>query len=324
MAPVGRPMTVLEGVDYSYGRAGGAALAAAGKRFAVRYVSTAIAGGYLTAAEAADLHAHGIGVAFVFEGAATGALAGAGQGNADGATAKAALALLGVPADRPIYFAVDFDASDAQLVAVDAYLRGAAGPLGAARVGVYGGIRTIRHCQAAGSARWYWQTYAWSAGQIAPGIHLLQYSNGQVINGASVDFDRSYPDDFGQWGGDMIDPTKDLGAYEAHIAPAVVYADRAGTTKLIDSWAGGPAGVYSRAAPTTSVPNMSHGPAAIRINMGTVTAPRLVIGWVDDSKVPYPAAPAAATGPTAADVAAAEAKGYAAAKQAAIAATEGI
>jgi hypothetical protein len=81
---------------------------------------------------------------------------------------------------------------------IDAYLAGAASVLGRERVGVYGGAVIIDHCQAVGSASWFWQTYAWSGGRVCPGIHLYQYQNGQTINGGSVDFTRSMQDNYGQ------------------------------------------------------------------------------------------------------------------------------
>ena len=207
-------MTV-EGVDFSSSRPGGAALAAAGKVFVVRYVPTGVGPKDLSPAEIADYHGHGISICLVFETTAGRALAGKVAGASDAAIAKTRAAALGFPATTPIYFAVDFDATDAQLGAVDAYLTGAASSLGIGRVGVYGGLRTIRHCQATKTASWFWQTYAWSSGVVAPSIHLLQYQNDAHIGAASVDLCRAYPVSYGQWapagvqggpnvGGDMV------------------------------------------------------------------------------------------------------------------------
>jgi hypothetical protein len=191
---------MTEGVDYSFGRPGGAALKAAGKVFAVRYLSyTGDGGKGIHAIEVDDLHAHGVAIAFVFESIAGRARGGHDAGAADGRASLAALTTLGVPTDRPAYFAVDFNATPNDYPLIDAYLAGAAEALGASRIGVYGEASVVDHCKASGSARWFWQTYAWSGGIVSGNAHLLQYRNSQTINGAAVDFDRSLKADFGQW-----------------------------------------------------------------------------------------------------------------------------
>src|SRR5450830_2155709 len=40
---------------------------------------------------------------------------------------------------------------------------------------------------------------AWSAGKISTRTHILQYSNGQTVGGASVDLNESKQADFGAW-----------------------------------------------------------------------------------------------------------------------------
>jgi Rv2525c-like, glycoside hydrolase-like domain len=198
---------MIEGVDFAAGRPGGAALVAAGKKFVVRYVPyTIIVNGTatwvskgLTAAEVADYRAHGIDMALVWESTANRALSGYAAGVADATTAKAAAARLGFPATCAIYFACDFDALVTEYPAIDGYLQGAASVLGLVRVGVYGHNRLVAHCRTAGTATWLWQTYAWSYGVIAAGIHLYQYLNGQTVAGSLVDLDRAYQANFGQW-----------------------------------------------------------------------------------------------------------------------------
>jgi len=187
----------IQGVDLSFARPGGKALAAAGKHFVVRYLTGD--GKALGGHEAKDYHQHGVAVCLVFESTKGRALDGAQAGRDDGARAEAAATALGVPPEVPIYFAVDFDATAGQQPAIDAYLRGAGSAIGDERVGVYGGIRVLKRCRANRTARWFWQTYAWSGGKIAPFIHLYQYRNHQTINGGLVDFDRAYRPNFGQW-----------------------------------------------------------------------------------------------------------------------------
>ena len=188
---------MFEGVDYAWARPGGAALTAAGKTFAGRYL---LAGGGkgLTAGEVVDLHTHSVAVFVIFETSATEALNGFAAGAADARAAVAQLAACGLPA-LPVYFATDWDVLLAQDGAVDQYLAGAASVIGVARNGLYGGEQIIRHCQASGSASWFFQTYAWSGTPTVwlPGVHIQQYRNGQNING-SVDFCRAMTADFGQ------------------------------------------------------------------------------------------------------------------------------
>ena len=199
---------MTEGVDYSFARPGGAALRAAGKSFAVRYVPyQGDQGKGLKADELADLQANGIAVGLVFESTAGRMLDGYGAGVTDATVSLASAALLGFPKDRPIYFACDTDTTADQLASVRNYLDGAASVLGRARIGVYGEYDVIDHCLGTGAATWFWQTYAWSGGRLHPMAHLYQYQNDQAINGAAVDFDRALVADFGQWGGEVLDTT---------------------------------------------------------------------------------------------------------------------
>jgi Domain of unknown function (DUF1906) len=189
---------MLEGVDYSSSRPGGAALAAAGKYFACRYVPY---GGFskgLNRAELDDLRAHGIAVALVWEQVTSRALQGAAAGTADALTSQAAVVSLGFPPTTPIYFAVDFAGTLAQQPAINQYLSGAASVIGKARVGVYGSYDVLNRCRANGTAAWFWQTYAWSGGAIASYAHLYQYHNGANVNG-SVDLCRAMQANYGQW-----------------------------------------------------------------------------------------------------------------------------
>ena len=199
---------MTEGVDYSFARPGGAALRAAGKSFAVRYVPyQGDQGKGLKSDELADLQANGIAVALVWETTAGRMLDGYGAGVTDGTLALASAALLGFPKDRPIYFACDTDTTADQLASVRNYLDGAASVLGRARIGIYGEYDVIDHCLGTGAATWFWQTYAWSGGRLHPMAHLYQYQNDQTINGAAVDLCRSLVADFGQWGGEVPDTT---------------------------------------------------------------------------------------------------------------------
>lgn len=192
----------IEGVDYAFSVPPVNALTAAGKYFAVRYGGPGSAGKQLTQAELAGLNKAGIAVVANAEGAAAG-FRGTAAGQSWARQALAHFTALGMPADRPIYFSVDWDAGPADWPDVDAALRGAASVVGAARVGVYGSYATVEHCARAGTARWFWQTYAWSAGKWSSRCHLQQYRNGVTIGGADCDLDRAMQSDYGQWGAEM-------------------------------------------------------------------------------------------------------------------------
>lgn len=191
-------MSAVEGVDYSWGRPGGAALRAAGKSFAARYLWPGGPGGKgLDAAEARDLADNGIALVLCFEGFADGWRGGRAAGLRDGAAAAAELRALRLE-PAPVHFAVDRDTTAADWPVVDAYLAGAGEGLGdPSLVGVYGEADLIDHCAAAG-IRWLWQTYAWSRGRVSARATLLQYRNGASLGGAAVDLDRALAADYGQ------------------------------------------------------------------------------------------------------------------------------
>lgn len=190
---------VIEGVDYSVARPSPPGLYAAGKRFAVRYVGPGSAPKHLTAAELAALTAAGLEVVANAEGAA-GGFTGAAAGRSWATFALAACKALGMPVGRPIYFSVDWDAGSKDWAGIDAALKAAAAVVGGDLVGVYGSYDTVAHCLAAGTARWLWQTYAWSSGRQHPRANLYQYKNGVTVAGGDVDLTRALTVDYGQWG----------------------------------------------------------------------------------------------------------------------------
>jgi hypothetical protein len=224
----------MKGIDYSFARPGGAAIRADGNEFVIRYVPYPGDGGKgITADELADLRAHGLAVGLVFESVAERHLAGFAAGQADAVTSLRALTALGFPPATAVYFAVDFDAQPRHYPAIDDYQRGAASILGMERVGVYGSYAVIGHCKAAGTAMWFWQTYAWSGGQRNV-AHLYQYSNAVTLNGGAVDLNAAYGDEQGLWMPEEEDDMalaeevaqlrKDLGVAQTRIAQLEVQA----------------------------------------------------------------------------------------------------
>ena len=190
-------MTAIPGVDYAWSHPGGSALQKAGKKFACRYLS-ADASKNLTRAEADDLAAHDVWSVVVWETSANRALGGKTAGVSDAQRAAAQATAAGMPSSRPIYFAVDFDATEGQQAAINAYLDGAASVIGLDRVGIYGGYYPVKRALDAGKARWAWQTIAWSGGQWDSRAVIRQGAQ-ITINGVSCDLNTAVADDYGQW-----------------------------------------------------------------------------------------------------------------------------
>lgn len=185
----------MKGVDYAWGPKPYDAFKQQGIRFAMRYISHDNSKD-LSYAEKRELHKRGIGVGLVFESTANRALSGFANGAVDAKYAAARASLLGMK-DVPIYFAVDFDATDRQKPLIREYLRGCASVLGRNRVGVYGGYWVVKDCYEHRACDWFWQTYAWSGGMVHPATHIYQYHNGVRINGLSVDLNMSRKQVFG-------------------------------------------------------------------------------------------------------------------------------
>ena len=194
---------LLEGCDYVAGPPA-AVLRRHGFRFVCRYVSTPGNPKNLGRAEAHELLRAGLGIVVVFETTARRALAGRTAGRADAVAAERQLRTVGAPRRQPVYFAVDFDTnplSAGELALVVDYIRGAAQELGVSRVGVYGGLRTIEACDAAGVCRYLWQTRAWSGTPPVwhRGRHLEQPASTVVVGGHTLDIDRALRSPFGAW-----------------------------------------------------------------------------------------------------------------------------
>ena len=182
----------------------------AGVTFVCRYLSEVNAQTVLkllTAGEAKMLSEAGIAIVSNYEWYATRPLEGASAGADDAHIAASQHAGCGGPADRPIYFSVDFDMTAAEESAVGAYFKGVASVIGLPRTGAYGSAGVLKYLFDNHLITWGWQTYAWSGGEWEARAHIQQYQNGVVLAGHSVDYDRATVADFGQWkvgGGTMI------------------------------------------------------------------------------------------------------------------------
>jgi hypothetical protein len=203
--------TSANGCDYSGGQPGGAALAANGMQFAVRYVTDGGPGfstKLLTAPEASDLQANAVAVVSNWEYGASQAANGYAQGVQDATTALQLATAAGMPAGRPIYFSVDYDepGDQATIDAVNSYFSGANSVIGVSATGIYGGFWPVMRALNAGVVSWAWQTTAWSwtgvyteTPMLDPRINLYQEPAAVNINGVSCDVDYAFTDDYGQW-----------------------------------------------------------------------------------------------------------------------------
>lgn len=190
------------GLDYSSGRPAAAALKTAGVSFVARYIGSTVRGTgrsakWLTPSEAKARHDDGLAVVVVFEYAAKRPEDGGPAGTADAHTAVAELAYCDLPADLPVYWAVDYDTTVGPHIR--AYFKAIAAVVGVKRVGAYGSYRVIKALLDEGLITYAMQTYAWSGGKWDPRAQIQQYLNGQTIGGASVDYDRAMHADYGQW-----------------------------------------------------------------------------------------------------------------------------
>lgn len=175
------------------------ALKKGGVTFVCRYLSEVneqTESKLLTLAEAKMLSQANMSIVSNYEWYASRATEGHASGVYDAQIAAAQHTACGGPSDRPIYFSVDEDVDGSQCAE---YFQGVALVIGLPRTGAYGSYRVLKYLFDQGLIKWGWQTYAWSYGAWEPRAHIQQYQNGVMLAGASVDYNRSMRDDFGQW-----------------------------------------------------------------------------------------------------------------------------
>lgn len=185
--------TVIQGLDFAWGAPGVARMRAFGAKFGASYLSYDGSKGWTQRPGlVSEYHRAGIATVGVWETTANRAGQGCAAGHSDAVEARRQAAALG-NTNRPIDFAIDFDASGSQ---VDGYFRCAHGILGS-RANAYGSYYALKYLCAHGLVgHTNWQTYAWSRGQWLPAscAPLEQY-----LNDSSVDYDRAIAADYGQW-----------------------------------------------------------------------------------------------------------------------------
>ena len=196
-------MTIAKGVDYAFSpHPRPDVLKNEGYSFACRYLSPNPAndsnGKNLSSGELSALMGAGLAVVVVEESTAQRMLQGHAAGVSDAQHAAAVTRSLGI-SSIPVYFACDFDATEADQVPVNDYLDGAASVIGLNRTGIYGGYWPVKRAFDAGKVKWGWQAFAWSGGNWDARAQLRQVQNGVIIGGADCDVDEAHAEDFGQW-----------------------------------------------------------------------------------------------------------------------------
>jgi hypothetical protein len=175
-----------------------AAIAAAGYNFVGRYLSQS-SWKVISSAESAELIAAGLSVVLVYEdGPTANTYFSNSRGQSDGARAAQQAAAIGAPVTATLYFAVDYDASAADIAGpITAYLQGVATGIAstptAFQIGVYGSGATCRAIIGAGLASMGWLAGATSWDGYAayqPSASIVQGPQ-KTILGLSVDPDTA-------------------------------------------------------------------------------------------------------------------------------------
>ncbi len=197
------------GIDYAFSpHPAVSAMKTAGVKFACRYTSMLPVndtnGKNLQPGECKTLLAAGFKVIVVAEEGAARMKGGKSMGVTDAKHADAVVKALLMPT-IPVYFACDYDAPQSDQDEINAYLDGAASVIGRGRVGMYGGYWPTSRARAAGKAKFFWGTVAWSGDRWDaarnPATFMPHIMQGlQVhIGGVNVDVDHSHGADYGQW-----------------------------------------------------------------------------------------------------------------------------
>jgi hypothetical protein len=122
---------------------------------------------------------------------------GFATGVADAQQALQSLASLALPATTPVYFTVDFPASDGNLI--DAYFRGVNSVLPVSQIGAYGNYTTIDWLYQHGLATYFCESDAWPEPEgWHPQAQMHQYTGTYRVGGVSVDRLTVTAADFGQ------------------------------------------------------------------------------------------------------------------------------
>lgn len=157
----------------------------------------------LTPSEVSTIRSSGLNIIPIYEsGANVASYFNRDQGVSDANRAYNLAKQIGQPEGTAIYFTVDYDVPASDSPNLLNYFQGLVDTLHSYKVGCYGKYSVINLIQSKGLADYFWQTYAWSSGQHASGLHLMQYKNdvAQYGLGFNIDMDQIENTDCGAWG----------------------------------------------------------------------------------------------------------------------------
>lgn len=159
-----------------------------------RYINPGWKG--LTKEEAQAISDIGIGIASVFETNPTHvSYFTQEQGKQDALNASQYAHDLGQAKGSAIYFAVDYDAQGKDLGSILDYFSGVAENLDPSfKFGAYGSFSVLQYLKQHSKVEYFFQTYAWSHGQVCDFAHLYQYENGVKVAGVTADRDKVLKD----------------------------------------------------------------------------------------------------------------------------------
>jgi hypothetical protein len=188
------------GIDIAWDRPTVDQIKATGATWVARYFSNDVTKN-LTATEVAIYTAATLGIVTVWEATATRALQGFQAGVDDAKAARAQRAAVGLPADDPIYWAVD---TDTDYASVKPYADGWASVIPKSQSGPYGGFKVVDAARRDGWA-YGWQTTAWSGHDVngqwvtdwSP-LATIRQTGGTTLAGGA-DYDTAEVPDFGQY-----------------------------------------------------------------------------------------------------------------------------
>lgn len=194
------------GIDEDWQRLTPQQLLAAGRTFAIGYVSEDNTGKNITGPEIQAYRDAGVSVLLVYEYSTTAIAGGAAKGRRDALIAIQHAEQVGYPVGCTIAFAIDQDTTT-NPSSIDPYCGGFTNTCHdyGYKSMVYGGYSTVKDALNLGLADYAWQTYAWSGTPTLwdPRVAIRQVQNGAVIAGKQVDLDTAMIDDFGLWEAEM-------------------------------------------------------------------------------------------------------------------------
>jgi LysM repeat protein len=157
----------------------------------------------LTVSEVSAIRSSGLNIIPIYEsGANVASYFNYNQGASDAVRAVTLAKQIGQHEGTAIYFTVDYDVPVNDSPNILNYFQGLRDTLKSYKIGCYGKYSIINLIKSKGLADYFWQTYAWSSGQHASGLHLMQYKNdvAQYGLGFNIDMDQIENADCGSWG----------------------------------------------------------------------------------------------------------------------------